>query len=260
MVDIVVVASYKRDKFAFISGSLQEIPLDNIECSVKASSSAVIIEPLKFILRSSKNLNKRFISVTLKNSSPDTINIEDTSLHMAQTEFGKKSLNLEEFYRSNMIINDEFPIKLLPKEAYSFVIETELFPSAVGISPLSLALFKPSLIVSWNSPSLSSSLIAQHYIPLESPSVEKLLITFELEESPIIINTVYNLKIILSNLSDNVYDLVLSLHSPDMNVERSGYFNLASDEQNTSQISDTYVKYSLFIFLTSHNIFFKKGS
>lgn len=186
-------------------------------------------------------MNKRFISVTLKNASPDIINIEDTSLHMTQTEFGKKSINLEEFYRSNVIMNEEFPIKLLPKEAYSFVIETELFPSAVGISPLSLALFKPSLIISWNSPSLSSSLIAQHYIPLESPSVENLLITFELDDSSISINTIYNLKIILSNLSENEYDLVLSLDSPDMNVERSGYFNLASDEQNVSKISDMYV-------------------
>lgn len=201
-------------------------------------------------LRSSKSVNKKFITATLRNHSTDTIEIENASLHMTQTEFAKKSVNLEHNFKAKTHILDDFPIKLQPKEAYSFVIESQTYSNAEVTSAMSSALYKPSLVLSWSSPALSTTLVSQHLVPLEPLSQEQVVVSFEQQSSPIKVNTIFDIKIVVSNLSENHLDLALHFPYPEVDMDHKGGVVLASRTKGNNKTSSSPYVTKLYVNLT----------
>lgn len=163
---------------------------------------------------------------------------------MTQTEFSRTSVNLEQNFKAKTHLLDSFPITLKPKEVFSFAIESQTYSNAEFTSILNSALYKPSLVISWNSPALSTTLISQYLVPLETQSQEQLVISFEQQTSPIKVNTIFTLKIVVSNLSETSLDLALHLPYPEIDMGQLGGVVLASSKKNNEPtLASLYVAY-----------------
>lgn len=100
---------------------------------------------------------------------------------------------------------------LLPGEGFNVVVRSQPRPAAFHGDEDDVKL--PELLLRWTLPSLAGSMVTPITLPADKPNRKKLLISFDIGESPVKLHSIFPLSITVTNLSSWGRDIVLEVIS-----------------------------------------------
>jgi len=132
--------------------------------------------------------------------------------------------------------NEDFPVTLLPGERYNFVVSLDPLPTSFTKNDHLNS--TPEVHFTWRAPSLAGSMISPYRIPSPPmPSKKKLLISFDIENSPVKVHTLFPVHITVSNLSSQARDISIEVPLLQFNGDIEPTQRVVKGNNNTNNNS-----------------------
>jgi len=182
-----------------------------------------LVQPLQVSFEEKRINEVLLVSLVIENGHKEVVTLYEAGVEVLETREEGGGVNYRDFFGIEYE-TDDFPITLRENERYNFVVSLSHLHGPLPSQNHKHPTTTPEVHITWSTPSLSGTMITPFKLPAPLSPPETLLVTFDTYISPIKLHSIFPINITVTNLGNDLKDIVIEIPLPELDKERDRFF------------------------------------